>query len=74
MPILFQTEAVGICFLEKLMSRSFEITRGHKSRKKGQISIFFKSRQTTPQNEALELSFSEKGPIYKTTFGIFFNS
>ena len=46
--------------LKKLMSRSFEVTRGQKSRKKSQIPIFLKSRQIIPQNEALELKFAKK--------------
>ena len=42
MQIIYQNEALGISFSEKLISRSFEVTQGQKSRKKGQISIFFK--------------------------------
>ena len=42
------------------MSRSFEVTRGQKSQIRGQISIFFKSRQIIYQNEALGISFSGK--------------
>ena len=75
MQIIFKTEAVGISLSEKLVSRSFEVTQSQKSRKKGQMSIFFKSREITPQNEALELSFLKKVSFIKPTsgfIGIFF--
>ena len=47
---------------DKLALSSFEVVWGHPRStiaKKGQISIFFKSRQILPQNEALELNFSQ---------------
>ena len=47
-------------FQKKMVSRSSEITRGQKSRKKGQISLFSKSRQIIPQNEARDERFSKK--------------
>ena len=59
MQIIYRNEALDVRFSEKLVSRSFEVTRGQK-RKKGQISVFFKSRQIIPQNEALELCFLKK--------------
>ena len=40
MQIIYQNEAIGISFSEKLVSRSYEVTRGQKSRKKGKNSIF----------------------------------
>ena len=55
MQIIYQNEALDINFLEKLMSRSFEVIRGQKLRKKGEISMFFKIRQIIPQKEALRL-------------------
>ena len=42
MQIIYQNEALDISFSEKLILRSFEVTQGRKSRKKGQISIFLK--------------------------------
>ena len=59
MQIIYQNEALGISFLEKLVTRSSKVTQGLKSQK-GKISILFKSRQIITQNEALELSFSKK--------------
>ena len=57
--IIYDNEALGISFLEKLVPWSSKATRGQKW-KKGQISIFFKRRQILPQDEALELIFSKK--------------
>ena len=55
-----QNEAVDISFSEKLVSRSFEITWGQKSRKRGQIPIFFKSGRIIPKNLAFQMSFLKK--------------
>ena len=52
MQIIYQNEALGISFLEKLVTRSSKVTQGLKSQK-GKISILFKSRQIITQNEAL---------------------
>ena len=45
-----QNEAVDISFSEKLVLRSFEITWGQNSRKKGQIPFFFNSGRIIPKN------------------------
>ena len=60
MQIIYQNQALGISFLKKA---DIKVIRGNprsKIVKKGQISIFFKSRQIIPQNDALEPNFSKK--------------
>ena len=53
MEITYQNEALVIRCSKQLMSRSFEVTRGQKSRKTSNF-IFLKRRQIIPQNKALE--------------------
>ena len=55
-----KNEALEVSFWQKLVLSSIEVVRGHlrsKIAKKGQISIFYKSRLIIPKNEALEVSF-----------------
>ena len=51
-------------FSKKLAVRSKKVVKGKKKiakkGKKGQISIFAKTREVISQNEALDLSFSKK--------------
>ena len=42
MQIIYQNEALGISFSEKLVLRSFEVTQGQKLRKRVKFQYFFK--------------------------------
>ena len=56
MQIMYQNEALDISLSGKLVSMSFEVTCGQKSRRKGQISIFFRSKKIILKYKALELT------------------
>ncbi len=60
MQIIYQNEALDISFSQKLISRSFKVTQGQKSRKKGQISIFFKVDKWYLKMKLLASAFQEK--------------
>ena len=49
--IIYQNDALDVCFRNKIVARSHEVIRGHKSRIKTNFSIFLKNTQTIPQNE-----------------------
>ena len=59
MDIRYENETFGIRLSEKLVSMSFEVISGQKSKKRNRISIFLKRRKIILKHLALELG-SEK--------------
>ena len=70
--IILQNEALDVNYSKKLVSRSTKVIKGQKSLKKdqkGQISIFFKSKQIIRQNGVHGHNKNKFTVILKINFG-----